>query len=207
MKKNHLIVAAGILLVICIAQQWHIQAAAVPANEGMPIPAATWDVALLSRSVEPPPGARSASGNEDMMRLTGTTIRDGGFDACLWLDTSEVPFTGRAATLREERIAAIAAHYAGQIAASIPGAVVAAGIEAESRAESGALHSVYLVEHPHGHIAVSAGYVTARDGSLSDGVKVNVLSRNPGRGPATGVGSAGARFAEPHDTDTAPAPD
>ena len=172
MKTKLLILTCVILAGICLFQQWLFHRPVV--DERVPA-APTWDLKLLGHNIKHPSGAQSSSPRRDTRTLSATSYGSYAFDGCLWLDVSGIQFRGRASELREARIAAIAAHYAHQIASIIPGAIVFGGIEQEGMEESGTLHSVYLVKHPHGQIAISAGY-TNRDGSLSDNVKVNVLS-------------------------------
>ena len=175
MKVKILIIACGVLMGICIVQQWLIRTHTDPTPSPLsePIPEASWNVKLLANAIKAPPGATAIG-------ASGVSINNLGFEAYVRLDISKVAFTGRAITYRGERIAVIAAYYAHQIADAIRGASVVVGVEQVSSAEAGALHSVYLVKYPRGHVAISAGYYTTRDGKVSDCAKIIMLSDNWG---------------------------
>ena len=184
MKNATWAVIVAVLVLICGVQQLRIarQRQSPPASAAGGPPAMTYDVRLLSQSLREPDGAETAdaTGTRKSYQLDGSTLGNRGFEGCLWLNIAGVKFKGRSQTLREERVAAIAGFYAKQIAALIPGAVIESAMEAPSRAEAGALHSMCLIRHPHGVIVVSAGYTatTKADPQISDVIKVNVVSTN-----------------------------
>ena len=178
MRTQWFVFSCIVLVAICIFQQWWIQTRAIyPVSDttNNEISMIHWDIDHINQHIEPPPGATGA-----VMNLVGRSIytsKQGclSFAGCLWLDISNVAFPA-ATRSREERICAIAAHYADQIANAIPGGIVVSGIEREGMEERGALHSVYLVKHQYGYIAVSAGYREGKDGEVFNAVKVNVLA-------------------------------
>jgi len=143
------------------------------------IPPATYEVELLSRSLQRPMRGKSV-GDRESFRLQGTGYGTTGFEASLWIDTSDVEFAGRAKDLREERAAEVTAFYAKQIAKLIPSAVIECAIDRPGTAESGSLHSTFLVRHPCGCIVVSGGYMfeAGSEPSIGNVMKVQIVSSN-----------------------------
>jgi hypothetical protein len=186
-KQKHLLILSIFLLIVCVVQQVKIQSSDTAPQESVALPEQTWNVELLDQNLEPPAGAKSCLPDRNTLDLSGASINPDGFEARIWLDLSEVDTSAWAKdavlsdssiTSRERLVVWISDYYAHKIAGAIEGAKVVPSFERTSSVEKGSLHSIRLIEHPHGHIAVSSGYRMTDAGELSDQIKVNVISRN-----------------------------
>jgi len=182
MKTRTFAGIAVLLAIVCVGQQvWIFRDHRAEPTQAVAdlIPPATCDIEVLSRSLQRPAGARSV-GVRETHRLHGASQGTTGLEAALWIDTSDIEFAGRAKDFREERVAEVTAFYAKQIAAMIPSAVIECAIDRPGMAESGSLHSTFLLRHPVGCVVVSGGFTSAAGSEprISDVMKIQVISTN-----------------------------